>query len=594
MSIDASAIARVIGIATTFVNLRGGVAFLPQRIAVLAQGSTAVTYPTTKQQITSSAQAGNLYGWGSPIHKIARQLFPDNNDGVGTIPVTVYPLVDDGSGAAATADITPSGTTTAAASYYVRVSGTLSAPFTIPSGAAVVNDRCRAIGKAVAAILNMPVLSTYAYGAVTSAAGGSNVGNGTCTVLSVTGTPVPGAWSLVVNTAVANGGVWTLTDPDGNVISTSVTMTPGVGGATVINVGGIQFTLTDASTDFAVGDKFTITVPATKVNLTAKWKGVTGNDLVVEVLQPSPSVGAVFTITAPHGGLVNPSISTALTLMGNVWETMVINQMGTEDTTTLDLLSTFGEGRWGQLVRKPLIAFCGNTKSSVSTATAVSSTRLTDRTNCELVAPGSVALPFVVAARQVARIAVMANNNPPTDYGSLPVDGILPGDDSVQWDYPTRDLAVKAGCSTVEVNDGVMQIGDVVTMYHPTGDPNPAYRYVVDIVKLQNIIFNTNLIFAAPEWAAAPLIPDDQPTVNPNARKPRSAKTEVAVMIDSLGLNAIISDPKTAKKSIQASINAQNPKRLDLQFTVQLAGNSNVKSVDLLFGFFYGSPALAA
>ena len=39
-------------------------------------------------------------------------------------------------------------------------------------------------------------------------------------------------------------------------------MTPGAGGTTVIEVEGMQFTITDGATDFVAGDFFTLTVAA--------------------------------------------------------------------------------------------------------------------------------------------------------------------------------------------------------------------------------------------------------------------------------------------------------------------------------------------
>ena len=141
----------------------------------------------------------------------------------------------------------------------------------------------------------------------------------------------------------------------------------------------------------------------------------------------------------------------------------------------------------------------------------------------------------------------------------------------------------------MHVKDSIVNISDVVTFYHPTGDPIPAYRFVCDIVKLQNIIFNLDLIFARPEWDGAPLIPDDQPTSNRSAKQPKAAAAAVAGLLDSLGLNAIISGVATAKESIQAGINPGNPKRLDVSVTVQLSGNTNIISVDLDFGFFFGT-----
>lgn len=493
-AVDASAVARVVGIKTTFKDLRGGgILFLPQRIALVGQGSSAAVYSTDKFQITSASQAGTRFGFGSPIHLAAQQLLPLNGDGVGTIPVTVYPLEDDGSGVAASGTVTPTADQTEAGAYIVRVNNIDSEQFVVAVGDAVADITAK-VAAAINAVLSMPVV--------------------------------------------------------------------------------------------AVGT-------ATEVTLTAKWAGESGNDLYVEVLTPDQGA-ATFAVTQPTGGLVNPDVQDALDKVGNVWETMVLNCLNYEDTGALDAFSTFGEGRWGALTRKPLVVFVGNTETTVAGAISVSDTRKTDRTNAQLVAPGSKDLPLVVAARQLARIAPVANNNPPRDYGSRQATGLTPGPDGDQWTYPQRDQAIKGGSSTVEVKDGVVNLSDTVTFFHPTGEPIPAYRYVCDIVKLQNIIFNLDLIFATPEWDGAPLIPDNQPTVNRSAKQPKAAKAAVAAMLDSLALNALISDPEAAKEATQAAINDQNPKRLDLVTTVQLSGNTNILSVDLDFGFYFGVQPLVA
>ena len=495
-AVDASAVARVVGIKTTFKDLRaGGVIFLPQRIAVIGQGATAATYATTKAQHTSAFAVGQAYGFGSPLHLAAKQLLPTNGDGVGTIPVTFYPLEDDASGVAATGDITPSGTATGSAAFRVLVNNIPSAQFAVASGDTVA-DICDAITAALAAELDLPV------------------------------------------------------------------------------------TATDNTTD---------------VGVTSKWEGASANDIHIEVEATSAdNSGVTFAITQPTGGLVDPDTSTATDQFGNVWESLVLNCFNDTNTAALDAIQTVGEGRWGALVRKPFVSFIGNTDTTVAAAIALPDTRKADRINAQLVAPGSNDLPCVVAARQLARLAVIANNNPPRDYGSLQATGLTPGADGDQWTYADRDQALKGGSSTVEVKDGVVNLSDTVTFYHPDGDPIPAYRHVVDIIKLQNIIFNLDLIFATSAWDGAPLIPDDQPTVNRDAKQPKAAVAAVAALTDSLALNAIISDPETAKASIQAAINSMNPKRLDLVVTYQLSGNTNIISVDLDFGFYFGVTPLAA
>lgn len=497
MAVDASAIARVVGIETQFRDLRGGATqFLPQHIAIVGQGATASAgYSLDPYRITSAQAAATRYGFGSPIHLAALQLLPPTGGGVGTIPVTVYPLADDGAGVAATGSITPSGAATAQGTYRVRVAGILSAPFTVANGDAV-NIICDKIVAAVNAVLEMPVLAA-----------------------------------------------------DG----------------------------------------------ATDVDLTAKWDGESGNDLVVEVLDSTgtaPTSGLTFAIVQPAGGAADPDIAAALAKFGSTWVTLAVNALGPTNTDALDALSAAGEGRWGELLRRPFVAFTGSAEADVATATTVTAARSTDRVNAQVVAPGSVSLPVQIAAAQVREIAKVANDNPPTDYGARRVRGVLPGADGVQWDYAQRDQAVKAGSSTVEVKDGLVQISDVVTMYRPTGETPPAYRYVVDIIKLMQIIYNLDLEFSQAAWNGAPLIADGQPTANPNARKPSAAKAAVCAILDALALDAVITDPETAKANTTAAINSQNPKRLDVSTVVQLSGNTNIISVDLFFGFYFGAPTL--
>lgn len=600
MAVDASAVARVTGISTQFQDTRDGAAlFLPQQVAILAQGATSVTYSTDRYQITSAVQAGRRYGFGSPIHLIAEQLFPANGDGIGTVPVHVYPLTDADGSAAAEGDITPSGAQLTSGQYRLRAAGVQSPPFVIAKDA-TLTAKLIAIHDAALGNLSFPLIPSYEYDTVTSQAGGGNGGDGTVGTLSVTGSPTPGSYVLECVGEVANGGVFSLTAPDGTVIADDLTLEVGSGGSTVFNVGGIQFTVTDGTDDFEEGDLFTITVPATKVNFTTKWQGISANDVLLEVL--GEDLGTTFAITQPTGGLVNPDVQDALDKIGERWITMVINGLNPGDTDALDAIQTFGgtenadgtlTGRWDALVKKPLVAFVGTTETDVATATAVTGTRTDDLINVQIPAPGSPNLPCVVAARGVARIARLANNNPPHDYGSQRLTGIIPGDDAEQWDYLQRDQAVKAGSSTTQVKGGVVSLSDVVTFYAPEGEPNPAYRFVVDIVKMMNVLYNVALEFESTEWDGAPLIPDDEPTVNPTAKKPKMAKGAAAAIVDGLADQAIVVNREQAKANISADINSQNSKRLDITIPVQVSGNTNIKAIDLRWGFFFGSPTAA-
>lgn len=487
-------VARGLAVKVAFKALGAGAArVLPQRLGIIGQGNSASTYTTDKRTVLSALEVAEEYGYGSPLHLAALQVLPTNGDGVGTIPVTVYPLEDAGTAVTAAGDITPTGTLTAQATYQILINNIASTEFTLEVGDTVADFITAAIA-AINGIVEMPVIAA-----------------------------------------------------DGT----------------------------------------------TKLDLTAKWGGASGNDIVIELLGSTTS-GMTFAITQPTGGATNPDVQTALDQIGDIWETMFINCMEVTDSATLDKYETWNEGRWLPTVSKFAVFFTGNPSNTVSAAIAVPEARKNDRTNSQLVSPGSNDLPFVTASRQVARIIKLANEDPAHDYGSQQATGLTPGSDSDQWDSVERDAAVKGGSSTIEVRDGVVTISDVVTFYHPTGDPDPAYRFVVDIVKLQNAVYNYKTPFETPEWDGAPLIPDDQPTTNPSAKKPKHYKQALFGVIDDLASAAILADPDFAKANTFVEIDGTNSKRVNASSTVKIAGNTNVFSHDLNWGFNYGTAAPVA
>lgn len=491
MALDITAKSRAVGVGVQFEDFESGrVRFLPQRVALIGQGNTAATYSTDKQLITGgAAEVATIYGYGSPLHLAAKQLFPINGDGIGSVPVTVYPMVDDGSGVIASGDITAAGTSqTTQQEYIVYVNNIPSATVIIPA-AATPADAITLIKTAIDANLDMPL------------------------------------------TTGPNTGVELILDLD------------------------------------------------------SKWKGESANDIFVEIVGIED--GITFTVTQLIGGAANPDVDTPLALIGVIWETMVINCLNYDDTTTLDKYKIYGEGRWDDLEKKPLIVFSA-TADDLSTRIAITDIRKSDRINSLIPSPGCNDLPCEMAAREVARIARSANNNPPQNYNQR-LTGLVPGTDAEQENYTQRNTAINAGSGTTILVDGEIELNDTVTMYHPDGEIPPGFQYVVDIVKLQNIIYNVRLIFESDEWKGAPLLPDTTPSTNRTAKKPKNAITVLGVLATNLGLVAIIADPAFTQSNLTVVISSQNPKRLDIVYPVKLSGNTEVISIDIPFGFFYGT-----
>lgn len=498
--IASNTIARVMGIAVVAAQIRSGEALLlPQRLAIFAQGATSKTYSTEPIYPTSATEVGDLLGYGSPAHLMAKYgLFLADGNGVNGPAVTIYPLVDDGSGVAAAGSITAVGTSTIAQSVRVKVNNILSEAVTIPASTA------------------------------------------------------PAAVPALLKTAI------------------------------------------DAVLDMPV----TTSIDSADLDLTAKWKGTTGNSIYVEVVdadnpaKPPKDTTVTWTIVQPTSGATDPAVAAALANKGEVWETIIVNALGPANTLALDALAVAGEGAWNAPYPKPFVAIAANAATDVTTATSVANARPLDRTNVLLTVPGSRDLPFVLAARAAASVANLANENPPHDYGGRLLTGLTGGTNAQAWDHPKRQLAMTRGGSTVEISDRQVRLSDLITCYKPAGDPNPAYRYVVDIVRLQNAAYNFALRFLAPEWDSAPLIDDDQPTTNPAARKARHAITDIHSVLDELGRAAILTAISYAKKTAKAKLAGNNNKRIDWEVVCPLSGNANIRAGILKFSVG-GAPAAA-
>jgi phage tail sheath gpL-like len=492
MSIPPSAIARVIGIETLYENPNLGQAlYLPQRIAIVGQGNTLSSYSTDKQLINSEKEAAELYGYGSPLHLVCRQLLPSSGLGLQGIPVTAYPLLDDGAGVAATGNIN---TTLGPASYsmsgYIYIGGIRSDIIVIQKD----DDDATVTGKikaAIDAVLEMPVTT---------------------------------------------GAIVTASFP-----------------------------------------------------ITAKWKGASGNEVTIDF---SELLHDDFTFVFPaklSGGLANPDVQDALDLINDVWETIILNCLNYYDTTALETYSIFGESRWNQLVKKPLLVASGAVEdfTSRTNITNLAASKL-DRTNFLVVSVGSRELPCVIAAQGLVNdIAQKANDKPAHNYIGV-LKGLHAGSDDLQENYIIRNNAIKLGSSTnVKIGD-LAALSDTITFYHPDGETPPAYRYVVDVIKLQNIIFNLDVIQET--FRGRPLLPDDTPTTDPDAVQPKGVKTILSVLADNLanGRSAIIVEPEYTKKNMIVEISNINPKRLDTEFPVKLSGNTEVNSTVLKFSFYFG------
>lgn len=481
-----SAISRVTGVNVEYRNFNAGSGgFLPQRLAVIGVGNDIPEYSLEKYEATGSADAvAKRYGYGSPLHLAARQLFPAGGGGA-TFPVTFYPLRPAESAAAAEGIIECSGVAETAGSGVISIGG-IEAEFPIGKRDGK-NQVLPVMREAINAKPEMPVYAE---------------------------------------------------------------------------------------------------ISAEGLTLTAKWKGKTGNDITIEI---STIVGGLtFADVKMDGGSLDPDVQPALDAIGQVWETFILSTFAWKNESRLNQYQVFCEGRWSELEKKPCLVAHGSVDDCEARTGGDGGTdsRKIDYANFLIQSTGSRELPFVIAARGlVSDIMTNANSNPPLGYkGKL--TGLRAGSDSAQENYMTRNNAVAKGASTNIKTGSVAELNDIVTFYHPENEAIPSRRYVVDLVKLQNVVFNVRMILEADSKKGAPLVSDETVTTNPTAVQPKMVKAELMNLADSLARAAIIQEPAFTKENLVVKIDSMNPKRLNVQYPVKLSGNVEVVSGDIYFGFY--------
>lgn len=128
MSADAvgsERISRVVGYMIKKGDFRTSSPNLPQKIVLLGEANTAnqITLDTDPFQITSAQQAGERYGYGSPLHLMARILLPRGGGGIGGIPVFVHPQEEAGGATAKILNVSATGVATRNGTHTLVVAG---------------------------------------------------------------------------------------------------------------------------------------------------------------------------------------------------------------------------------------------------------------------------------------------------------------------------------------------------------------------------------------------------------------------------------------------------------------------------------------
>ena len=127
----------------------------PVNIFVIGVAESSKTVTSEPVQMTTLAAAADHVGYRSTIYEALNALKPAFGDGVGSLPITYFPLAVT-TGGAATGDITPSGTCTSTQIYRVKINNKVSQDITMLATETVADFTAKATA-AINGILDMPM-----------------------------------------------------------------------------------------------------------------------------------------------------------------------------------------------------------------------------------------------------------------------------------------------------------------------------------------------------------------------------------------------------------------------------------------------------
>jgi phage tail sheath gpL-like len=495
-AVGSDRISKVVGYLLSKGNFTEDSPNLPQRIAIVAEANEANqgTLDLTPWPATSAKAAGDRYGYGSPIYHIMRILKPLYTDGVGGIPIVVYPQAKAGGAAQRVMDVTPTGVATGNGTHTLVISGRRGldgVPYDI------------------------------------------NI--------------VTGDTNATISTKIANA-------------------VNAVLGTPVIAVAG-----------------------ATKATCTAKWAGLTSNDISITVDTNGNALGITYAVAQVTAGLGTPSVAAALNLFGSEWNTIVINGYGMVASvmTALEGFNGIADpvtptGRYAGIIMKPFIAITGSVADDPS---ATTDAKLGEMTIAIAPAPGSAGLPFEAAANMAYLFALISQDSPHLDvcglsYPDMPVPS---GSIGTMADYNNRDAIVKKGCSTVDKVGGKYVVQDFVTTYHPVGETPPQYRYARNLMLDFNVRFRYYILEQI-NVVGKTIVADGDDVDADDVIKPKQWKQIVGQLGEDLTKAALITNADFTRQSITVNIGS-NPDRLDTFFRYKRTGIARISSTVAEPGF---------
>ncbi|KAB7624321.1 phage tail sheath subtilisin-like domain-containing protein [Alkalilimnicola sp. S0819] len=232
---------------------------------------------------------------------------------------------------------------------------------------------------------------------------------------------------------------------------------------------------------------------ASEVDLTARWKGETGNDIDIRhsyYTGESLPAGVGATITAMANGSGNPDVATAITALGDEWYHTIV--MPYTDAANLAALEIELADRWGPTRQIDGIAYAAHRGTHSDTGTFGDG-----RNGKHVSVMGTNKVPeppYLWATVDAFTAAASIAIDPARPLQTLPLVGLKPPAVEDRWTMEERNLHLYDGISTYMVDaGGQVLIERQLTTYQTNafGVEDPSYLDVNTPATLSYIRYAT-------------------------------------------------------------------------------------------------------
>lgn len=235
----------------------------------------------------------------------------------------------------------------------------------------------------------------------------------------------------------------------------------------------------------AVAVPVTATATTGTVALTARNKGLVGNDIDIRVAYRGTAggeavpAGLALAVTAMSGGATNPSLTAALAALGDQeFDFIACSLTDSAAIAALAGLLSDTTGRWSpfqQIYGGAFVSHRGSAGTVAATASAINNQHI-----CTVPYNDSPSPPWVWASAFMGAAAGSLRNDPALPLQYLPVAGVLAPPVGSRFPLTVRNSTLLySGCSTWTADQtGAVTIENMVTTYVTNAQGNPDNSYL--------------------------------------------------------------------------------------------------------------------